>query len=388
MRLTDFTLWYDRLVAPNGTLVLWALLAVALFALAFWGQRRAAAAKARAERARREAELEDLGGNSYFMPLPTIEQAVVIANPVEIDSLLNGEPETVVARARAQLDAPTDISMGGDPDELPYVLGSAPRPAPAAAAPVQRPIPVLTDAIPPTIAVPLARSSAPAAAAPILPPMPAPAPVAAARPAPAPAAPAPTAPVAARPTPAPAAPFAPRPAAPAPATPVAAAVRKPAPVPIALPAMPAVQEDEQTPIAVRDLVLTWFEARGYRANAISVQFRPIELELRHRTDVDRNYAFVVERERVTALRAAALLKLAKSAGHARLLIAAERGSEPQSLAELRRLGVRVFDERAIRAELDKIDLRVAAKIIAVARGRNPLRRSAAVPVRTPVPAVA
>jgi len=116
-------------------------------------------------------------------------------------------------------------------------------------------------------------------------------------------------------------------------------------------------------------VLAWFEARGYRAAPVSPQRRPIELVLRHRTDVGRIYAFVVERELVTAARAASLLALARAAGVSRVLIAAEAGSEARLPAKVQRQGVRIFDDEAIRAELGKVDISVQAKIIAVARSR-------------------
>jgi hypothetical protein len=170
-------------------------------------------------------------------------------------------------------------------------------------------------------------------------------------------------------------------AAAAPAAPPRAAA---APVPVAIPVATPLSVDESVPVSVRDLVLTWFEARGYRASAVSVQFRPIELQLRHRSDAGRNYAFVVERERVTGLRAGALLKLAKSAGHTRLLIAAEAGSDEAAARELRQVGVRIFDQALIRTELEKVDIRIAAKIIAVARGRDLARRST--PAATAAPA--
>ena len=76
MHSNDLIVWANRLMAPSNGILLWISLSLLLFALAFWAQRRSAAARARADRARREAEREDLGGNSYFMPLPVIEQAV------------------------------------------------------------------------------------------------------------------------------------------------------------------------------------------------------------------------------------------------------------------------------------------------------------------------
>jgi len=126
---------------------------------------------------------------------------------------------------------------------------------------------------------------------------------------------------------------------------------------------------------VRELVLAWFEARGYRATNTLSDALPIELVLHHRKDQARTYAFVVERELVTAKRASWLLTQARTAGLARLLIAAEVGSDHGLRKKVHRHGIRIFDEATIRAELGKIDIRVAAKIIAVARGRALARRS-------------
>jgi hypothetical protein len=127
-------------------------------------------------------------------------------------------------------------------------------------------------------------------------------------------------------------------------------------------------------VPVRELALAWFEARGYRASSASPAVRPIELVLRHRKDPGRAYAFIVERERVTADRVAALVEHARSIGLTRVLVAAEVGSDPGTRQHFRRQGVRLVDQDAMRREFDKLDLRVAAKIIAVARSRAKVRR--------------
>jgi hypothetical protein len=114
-------------------------------------------------------------------------------------------------------------------------------------------------------------------------------------------------------------------------------------------------------------VLAWFEARGYKRGAASSAVRPIELVLRHKTDPSRVYAFVVETERVTGPRVEELIKLARSVGLMRLLIAADRGVE-HGPHELRK-GVRIFDRATMDSEFRRLDLSVAAKIIAVARRR-------------------
>jgi hypothetical protein len=298
----------------TNDIVLWVSLAVLMFALAAWGQRRSAAARARAERARQEAEKEDLGGNSYFLPLAPVEEAVPIESQVELDSLLSGEIESVAEKARRQLEAPTGV---GDTHDGPEFSLPAPRPA-AAPQPATRP----------------AIGQAPAA------------------PRPSPPAKAPTA--------------------------TTLPVTPPAPATAAAPARPLQSLDtEAFKVPVRDLVLTWFEARGYRAAAAPSGLNPIELQLRHSKEPGRTYAFVAEREFVTSGRAVELLTKARLAGLSRVLIAAEAGSDGAAADKMRRVGIRIFDGAAIRAELGKIDISIAAKIIAIARGRNTTRRAAA-----------
>jgi hypothetical protein len=130
---------------------------------------------------------------------------------------------------------------------------------------------------------------------------------------------------------------------------------------------------------LRELTLAWFQARGYRSSPASDAVRPIQLVLRHREDPSRAYAFVVQGERVDLVRALKLLELAQSIGLVRLLIVAEGGAEANVHVQLRKKGVRIVDQISIQAEVDKLDLSVAAKIIALARGRA---RSAPEPAHT------
>ncbi|MEW5881824.1 MAG: hypothetical protein AB1761_15425 [Pseudomonadota bacterium] len=176
----------------------------------------------------------------------------------------------------------------------------------------------------------------------------------------------------------------PRPAAPPPAVAraaVAAAASNPpappratAPRPAPVAAPPPRQEPAGA--ALRELTLAWFEARGYRSSPASPAVRPIELVLRHRGDPARAYAFVVEPRRVTGERVAALANQARSIGLMRLLIVAEGGADEGAAAH--RKGVRLIDRGAMDDELSKLDLPVAAKIIAVARKRAAGRAAAAV----------
>jgi hypothetical protein len=272
----------------NQDIVLMLSAAALMLILALLAQRRSAAARARLERIKLEAEREDLGGNSYFMPPPRLEQAVELDDAVEIDSLLSGESDTVAAEARRQLERSTDVDLTAGVRNLSFSLATPSPPAPA-------PLPQ-RRADPPSM--------------------------------PARAAQGPT-------------------------------------------------TDEIARVPVRELVLAWFEARGYRPGALPLDSRPIELLLRHSKTPDRTYAFVVEPEALNAQRVSSLFTLARAAGFQRLLVAAESVTEAGLAEKTRRQGIRIFDEASIRAELGKVDIRIAAKIIAVARGRAATRRAAA-----------
>jgi hypothetical protein len=128
-------------------------------------------------------------------------------------------------------------------------------------------------------------------------------------------------------------------------------------------------------VPVRELALAWFEARGYRPSSASQAVRPIELVLRHRKDPGRAYAFIVEQQLVTSERVSALVGHAQSIGLTRVLVAAESGIEPGTGRRFRRQGVRLVDQGEMRREFEKLDLRIAAKIIAVARSRARLHQT-------------
>ena len=140
------------------------------------------------------------------------------------------------------------------------------------------------------------------------------------------------------------------------------------PAPTALPVI-------ERPVPVRELALAWFEARGYRPSNASEAVRPIELVLRHRKDPSRAYAFIVELERLTSDRVAALVSHARSIGLTRVLVAAEAGIDPDTRHRFRRQGVRLIDQDEIQREFGKLEISVAAKIIAVARNRSRLREA-------------
>lgn len=168
----------------------------------------------------------------------------------------------------------------------------------------------------------------------------------------------------------------PRPAALPPVAPPVPARPPVAPRPAPAPARAAPARNDQADVALRELTLAWFEARGYRGSPASPAVRPIELVLRHKGDPARAYAFVVEPQRVTGERVHALAEQARSIGLLRLLIVADGGAEVSAASH--RKGVRLMDRRAMDAELKKLDLPIAAKIIAVARKRTAARAAATV----------
>jgi hypothetical protein len=116
------------------------------------------------------------------------------------------------------------------------------------------------------------------------------------------------------------------------------------------------------------LTVAWFEARGYVAKPAPEEAMPIQLLLEHRGERDRRYAFVYDRGRLTAQRAASLLEAARGLGMNKLLVAAEHGADP-AVNSARLRDVQLMDWVSLDREMKRIDFRVAAKIIAIARER-------------------
>jgi len=261
-------------------------------------------------------------GETIFEPgtptsmVPGRRGSIEVAEVLDIEELLRDEPHGIASRARAQLEEHTNIHTG---DTLP------PRPV------ISEPVAL---APPPARVVPPPPVQPTRSAPPVTPA------VAAQR----------------QPTPPRAQPAQPRAATPARAS-------APAPAPSA--------PDGEVPL--RELVLAWFEARGYRSAPASPVVRPIELVLRHKDDPSRAYAFVVGTQRVTSERVQQLAQQARGIGLIRVLVVADAGLSADAPHAKR--GVRVLDRNALSAELAKLDISVAAKIIAVARKRSSARAS-------------
>ncbi|MBC7943687.1 MAG: hypothetical protein H7X91_00100, partial [Burkholderiales bacterium] len=123
-------------------------------------------------------------------------------------------------------------------------------------------------------------------------------------------------------------------------------------------------------VPLRELVLAWYEARGYRGSPASPAVWPIELVLRHRQDAARAYAFVVQTDHVSVDRITALIEQAREIGMMRVAVIAEAGYESGAKEVAKRRHVRLIDRSAMEAELSELKLPTAAKIIAVARKRS------------------
>jgi hypothetical protein len=122
-------------------------------------------------------------------------------------------------------------------------------------------------------------------------------------------------------------------------------------------------------VSLRELVIAWYESRGYRGSPASPAIWPIELVLRHRDDAARAYAFVVQNDCVSVDRITALIEQAREIGMLRVAIVAEAGYERGAKAIARKQHVRLIDRSTMEAEFLALELPVAAKIIGMARKR-------------------
>ena len=130
-------------------------------------------------------------------------------------------------------------------------------------------------------------------------------------------------------------------------------------------------------VSLRELVLAWYESRGYRGSPASPAVWPIELVLRHRQDAARAYAFVVQNDFVSTDRITALIEQAREIGMMRVAVIAEAGYESGAKEIAKRRHVRLIDRAAMEAEIAELQLPTAAKIIAIARKRSAAESSTA-----------
>jgi len=132
--------------------------------------------------------------------------------------------------------------------------------------------------------------------------------------------------------------------------------------------LPSLREG-QLDVPLDGLVVAWFEARGYVARRAPAAAQPITLLLDHPDDPMRNYAFFYDRGRLTAPRATAVLDKARALGMSKLLVAAEHGADP-AVGSARMPDIQVMDWPATDRAIRRIDARVAAKILSIARANR------------------
>lgn len=136
-------------------------------------------------------------------------------------------------------------------------------------------------------------------------------------------------------------------------------------------ATPLTLLDGKIDVPLDALVLAWFSARGYTMSPAPAYAQSITQLLRHRDDPDRSYAFYFERGRLHPQRAAAALAQTHALGMHRLLVAAEHGADP-GIGSGRLRDVLVMDWVSLDREMRKLDFRIAAKLVALARTRRDL----------------
>jgi len=96
-------------------------------------------------------------------------------------------------------------------------------------------------------------------------------------------------------------------------------------------------------VPLRELVIAWYESRGYRGSPASPAIWPIELVLRHRDAAARANAFVVQNDCVTVDSITALIEQAREIGMMRVTVVAEAGYERGAKAIARKRHVRLID---------------------------------------------
>lgn len=119
-------------------------------------------------------------------------------------------------------------------------------------------------------------------------------------------------------------------------------------------------------VPVRDLVQTFYEARGFRAAPAGPSARPVEAVLAHKADAQRAYAFAPLAQPPSQGTLQSIIERARGLGQKRVLIAVEDGVFPDSGVELPAHGVRLLDRAAMEAQLARLDADVADRLRAAA----------------------
>lgn len=133
---------------------------------------------------------------------------------------------------------------------------------------------------------------------------------------------------------------------------------------------PASAFPPRAPVAVRDLVRVFYEARGFRAAPAAASAHPVELVLAHKSDPQRAYAFAPLAEAPTPAAVNSIIEQARQIGCKRVLITTEDALAPEAVDALPAHGVRLLDRAAIEGQLVRLDAAVADRLRTAARRRG------------------
>lgn len=124
-------------------------------------------------------------------------------------------------------------------------------------------------------------------------------------------------------------------------------------------------------LPLRDLVLSFYEARGYRQEWAAPDIRPVELVLRNRHDHDRSYAFV-HWQHPSRLDGPGLSRLARelnALGFKRAIVAVERGFDDAAIEAAKKFNLRLYDNAVIQGKILELAPELQAKLAGMSKAR-------------------
>jgi hypothetical protein len=130
-------------------------------------------------------------------------------------------------------------------------------------------------------------------------------------------------------------------------------------------------------LPLRDLVLSFYEARGYRQEWAAPDIRPVELVLRNRHDHDRSYAFV-HWQHPSRLDGPGLSRLARelnALGFKRAIVAVERGFDDAAIEAAKKFNLRLYDNAVIQGKILELAPELQAKLAGMSKARAQKRRA-------------
>jgi uroporphyrinogen-III synthase len=134
-------------------------------------------------------------------------------------------------------------------------------------------------------------------------------------------------------------------------------------------AEPITVSSQQTPELLRELVLAWFEARGYRPVPALPSEQPLLCVLRHKSDPLRAYGFAASDGPLATSHAREVLRRAQQMEVSRVLIACAESVDAPLAEKLARQGIRTMDWATIDREIGTLDEAMARKLRLIAQRR-------------------